>query len=67
MWGRMRLSVWMALSLLAIFLGVVFYLYMGLTYGNWGDVGVYTLAIVSIGFGVFGALAATWRPQPEEG
>lgn len=57
----MAFNGWTALSLLVLLLGVAFWLYMGLTYGNWTDVGVYALGITLVGFGVAGTLASMSR------
>lgn len=57
----MRFNAWTALSLLVLLLGVGFWLYMGTTYNNWSDVGVYSVGIVLIGLGVAGTLASLGR------
>jgi len=54
----MRFTAWTALSLLVLLLGVGFWLYMGLNFGSWSDIGVYSVGIVLIGFGVAGTLAS---------
>ncbi|MHB8585097.1 MAG: hypothetical protein ACYDDF_04590 [Thermoplasmatota archaeon] len=60
----MRFNFWTALSILLFVVGVVFYLGMGLTRGRWTDLGVYSLSIALVGFGVFGFMAAT-LPKPD--
>lgn len=60
----MRFNAWTALSLLVLLLGVAFWLYMGTTFDNWGDIGVYSVGITLIGFGVAGALASIGRRAP---
>jgi hypothetical protein len=60
----MRFTAWTVLSLLVLLLGVGFWLYMGLNYNNWTDVGVYSVGIVLVGFGVFGTLASMRRTVP---
>lgn len=59
----MRFNGWTILSLVLLLLGVAFWLFMGTTYGNWTDVGVYTVGIVLIGFGVAGAFASLATPR----
>jgi hypothetical protein len=59
----MAFNGWTALSLLLLLLGVAFWLYMGLTYGNWTDVGVYSVGITLVGLGGIGALASMSRRQ----
>jgi len=57
----MRFTGWTALSVLVLLLGIGFWLYMGLNYGNWTDIGVYSVGIVLVGFGIFGTLASLSR------
>lgn len=57
----MRFNAWTALSLLVLLLGLGFWLYMGLNYDNWTDVGVYSVGITLVGFGLAGALASMGR------
>ena len=40
--------------LLMIFLGIAFYLSWGILYDGWTDVGVYTITIIMVTFGLFG-------------
>lgn len=51
----MRFNVWTVASLVAFVVGVVFYLAMGLGYGSWTDVGVYSVTLVLVGLGAVGA------------
>lgn len=60
----MRFTGWTALSLVVLLLGVGFWLYMGLNYNNWGDIGVYSVGIVLVGFGVAGLLVSMGRRAP---
>lgn len=60
----MRFNGWTILSLLLLLVGIGFWLYMGLTYGNWTDVGVYAVGIVLVGFGLAGALVSLGRRVP---
>lgn len=57
----MAFNGWSVLSLAILLLGVAFWLYMGLTFGNWTDVGVYSVGITLIGFGAVGTLASMSR------
>lgn len=58
----MAFNRWTALSLVLLLLGVAFWIYMGTTYNNWSDVGVYAIGVTLIGFGVAGALASLAMP-----
>ena len=60
----MKLNGWTILSLVVLLLGVAFWLYMGVTYNNWTDVGVYAVGIVLIGFGLVGAAVSLGRRAP---
>lgn len=57
----MAFNGWSVLSLAILLLGVAFWLYMGLTFGNWTDVGVYSVGVTLIGFGAVGTLASMSR------
>lgn len=59
----MAFNRWTILSLAVLLLGVAFWLYMGVTYDNWSDVGVYAIGITLIGFGVAGALVSMSQPR----
>lgn len=60
----MRFTAWTALSLLVLLLGIGFWLYMGLNYGNWTDIGVYSVVVVLVGFGLVGTLASLSTRRP---
>ena len=64
----MRFTLWTALSLLLVVIGVAFWSWMGSTYDNWKDVGVYSIGVTLVGFGLVGtfvSLLAPARPVPE--
>ena len=54
----MRFNGWTLLSLALLVLGVAFWIFMGTTYGNWTDVGVYAVGVTLIAFGAAGTLAS---------
>lgn len=64
-----RFNVWAILSVVLLVLGVAFYLAMGsgLLAGDhvarWTDIGVYSVTVVFVGFGLFG-LWASLSPEP---
>lgn len=61
----MRFNVWTIVSLVSLVLGVVFYLAMGLGYGSWTDVGVYSVTVVLVGLGLVGAwVSMADAPRP---
>ena len=64
----MRFTLWTVLSLLLIVVGVAFWVWMGSTYDNWSDIGVYSIGVTFIGFGLVGtfvSLLAPARPVTE--
>lgn len=48
--------------LLFIF-GILFYLSWGMLYGEWTDVGVYSLTIIMVGFGFIGMLLYSHKKE----
>ena len=64
----MRFTLWTVLSLILIVVGVAFWVWMGSTYDNWSDIGVYSIGVTLIGFGLVGtfvSLLAPARPVTE--
>lgn len=59
----MRFNGWTILSLVVLLLGIGFWLYMATQYDG-TDIGVYSVGIVLIGFGVAGILASSGRRAP---
>lgn len=59
----MKFTGWTILSLVLLALGVLFWIYMGLTFGRWGDVGVYAVGITLIGFGLVGTYVSLMEPR----
>lgn len=56
--------VWGPVSLALIVLGLVWYLYFGAVWSRWADVGVYSVAVMLLGFGLAGYWAS--RAMAEE-
>lgn len=48
---------------LLLVLGVIFYISWGILYDEWKDIGVYSITIIMIGFGLFGVFLYS---QPKE-
>lgn len=59
----MKFTAWTILSLALLLLGIGFWVYMGATFGNWGDVGVYAVGVTLIGFGLVGTLISLREPR----
>lgn len=47
-------SVWGPVSIVLLILGVVWYLSFGAFFGRWTDVGVYSVTVMLVGFGLAG-------------
>jgi len=43
-------------SILALIAGILFYIYWGTRYGVWYDIGIYSVVIVLVMFGIIGIL-----------
>jgi hypothetical protein len=54
----MKFTGWTLLSLAILVLGIAFWVWMGTTRNNWTDVGVYSVGVTLIGFGLVGTLVS---------
>ena len=54
------------LSLLLLIAGILFYIYWGVTYGVWADIGIYSITIVFVLAGLFGTLLSLLEENEEE-
>ena len=43
-------------SILSLLAGILFYIYWGTRYGVWYDIGIYSIVIVLVMFGIIGIL-----------
>jgi hypothetical protein len=43
-------------SILALLAGILFYIYWGTRYGVWYDIGIYSVVIILVMFGIIGIL-----------
>ena len=50
--------IWGPVSLVLVLLGVVWYLYFGVSHSDWTDVGVYSVTAMLVGFGAAGYWAS---------
>lgn len=57
--------VWGPVSIALVILGVVWYLYFGVAFGRFTDVGVYSVAAMLLGFGLAGLWASRSMEQAE--
>ena len=54
------------LSLLLLIAGVLFYIYWGVTYGVWADIGIYSITIVFVLAGIFGMILSLLEDEEEK-
>jgi len=54
------------LALLTLIAGILIFIYWGTRYGVWTDIGIYTLTIVLVLFGVFGILLSLTEQKEEK-
>ena len=54
------------LSLLLLIAGILFYIYWGVTYGVWADIGIYSITIVFVLAGIFGMLLSLLEENGEK-
>jgi hypothetical protein len=58
-------NVFTILALLALVTGIVFYIYWGIRYGVWYDIGIYSITIVFVLSGIFGTLLSLYEKAEE--
>ena len=51
-----KMKVKLIASLLAIAIGLIFYIGWGINYGVWADIGIYSVSVFFIGLGVLGTI-----------
>ena len=54
------------LSLLLLVAGIIFYIYWGIRYGVWVDIGIYSITIVLVLAGIFGTLLSLLEEEGDE-
>jgi hypothetical protein len=54
------------LSLLLLIAGVLFYIYWGVTYGVWANIGIYSITIVFVLAGIFGMLLSLLEDEEKK-
>ncbi|MEA2054822.1 MAG: hypothetical protein U9O96_06960 [Candidatus Thermoplasmatota archaeon] len=51
-----KINVKTIISMFVLLLGIIFYFAWNVKYGAWTDIGIYSVTIVLIGFGIAGLL-----------
>ncbi len=59
---NIRTGIWFFVA----FLGILFYVVWGVAYGGWFDIGVYSITIVLVGFGLIGIVLYSFLEEEEE-
>ncbi|MEM0127978.1 MAG: DUF3149 domain-containing protein [Thermoplasmatales archaeon] len=55
------------LSLILVVGAVVFYLGWSITYGDWNDIGLYSISVILILFGILGVVVSRLKMREEVG
>ena len=59
-------NLFTALSILCLLAGIFFWIYWGLRYGIWYDIGIYSITIVLVVPGVIGFLLSLMEKEEED-
>jgi hypothetical protein len=51
-----KINIFTIISILSLLAGIFFYIYWGIRYGVWYDIGIYSITIVLVLAGIFGIL-----------
>ena len=54
------------LSLILLTAGVLFYIYWGITYGVWANIGIYSITIVFVLAGIFGMILSLLEDEEKK-
>ena len=58
-------NMYTVISLLFLIAGIIHYLYWGIRYGVWDDVGIYSLTIVLVIPGIIGTLVSLMEKEED--
>ena len=61
-----KLNIRTAIHFFLILLGILFYFSWGFAYGGWFDIGVYSITVLLIGFGLVGIFLYSVMDEEEE-
>ena len=59
------MNEWTIISLLLLLAGIIFYIYWGLTYGVWMDIGIYSVVIVLVVSGICGFFLSIMKQKED--
>ncbi len=60
-----EINEWTILSILLLLAGILFYIYWGIRYGVWVDIGIYSITIVFVISGICGFFLSTIKQEKE--
>jgi hypothetical protein len=60
-----KFNIFTLISFLLLIAGVLFYLYWGIRFGVWYDIGIYSFSIIFVLAGVFGILLTLYETSEE--
>lgn len=60
-----NLNIFTVLSIFMFLLGIVFYIYWGIRFGVWTDVGIYSITIFFVLTGIIGTILTLYEKSEE--
>ena len=60
-----KFNIFTLISFLLLIAGALFYLYWGIRFGVWYDIGIYSFSIIFVLAGVFGILLTLYETSEE--
>ena len=61
-----KFNVYTIVSILSLLAGIIFYVYWGIRYGVWYDIGTYSLTIVLVLAGIIGIILSMIEETDEQ-
>ncbi|MCK5458797.1 MAG: hypothetical protein KAI20_02810 [Thermoplasmatales archaeon] len=61
-----NMNIFTILSGLFLLAGIVFYIYWGIRFGVWADIGIYSVTIFFVLSGILGILLTLYEPTDEK-
>jgi hypothetical protein len=61
-----NMNIFTILSGLFLLAGIVFYIYWGIRFGVWADIGIYSVTIFFVLSGILGILLTLYEPTDEQ-
>jgi len=61
-----KFNIFTLVSLLLLLGGIIFYIYWGVRFGVWYDIGIYSITIVLVLGGILGTVVSLWEKPKEQ-